>query len=72
VSDAIDLLAKIIKSAIDYGEKLVQTLSTEQKNINKITEATSNQKGFYNNRWPQSRSDAFNTNIPSSTEWQAT
>ncbi|MFI6958033.1 hypothetical protein ACIBJI_31740 [Nocardia sp. NPDC050408] len=72
ISDAIDLLAKIIKNAIDYSKKLGDALIAERQNINKITSATDNAKGFKNDRWPVSRSDAFNINSTNSAEWQAT
>ncbi|MEV4239604.1 hypothetical protein AB0J47_30985 [Nocardia sp. NPDC049737] len=72
ISDAIDLLAKIIKNAVDYSKNLASALLTEKRNINTIVSATENAKGFHDDRWPDSRSDAFNINNPNSTEWQAT
>ncbi|MGQ4614746.1 hypothetical protein [Nocardia sp. R7R-8] len=71
VSDAIDILGKVISNAVEYTDKLLDTMLLQAQSINKIRESTENQKGFHNNRWPRSASDDFNVNSPSS-EWQAT
>ncbi|MFG1792819.1 hypothetical protein [Nocardia sp. NPDC049149] len=71
VSDAIDVLGKVISNAVEYTDKLVKALITQRESITKIDESKTNQKGFLNNRWPRSTSDDFNINSPNS-EWQAT
>ncbi|MGY1895744.1 hypothetical protein [Nocardia gipuzkoensis] len=71
VSDAIDILGKVISSAVEYTDKLIDAILLQAQNMNKIRESTDNQKGFHNNRWPRSASDDFNINSPS-PEWQAT
>ncbi|MGW5374227.1 hypothetical protein ACWESM_02200 [Nocardia sp. NPDC003999] len=71
VSDAIDILGKVIGNAVEYTKNLTDALLLQRQSINKIKESTESQKGFHNNRWPRSSSDDFNTNSPSS-EWQAT
>ncbi|MEU6184929.1 hypothetical protein [Nocardia sp. NPDC047038] len=70
IAEAIDALGGIIKKAVDYGKKLFAALLTEKQNINRIQESTANQKGFHDNRWPQSSSRDFDTEIPG-PEWAA-
>ncbi|MEU5758761.1 hypothetical protein [Nocardia sp. NPDC047648] len=71
VSDAIDILGKVISSTVKYTEDLIDALLSQRQAINKIKESTESQKGFHNNHWPRSASDDFNINSPS-PEWQAT
>ncbi|MFD0361982.1 hypothetical protein ACFQZZ_11065 [Nocardia sp. GCM10030253] len=71
VSDAIDILGKVISSAVAYTDALAKSLLSQKQSINNIEESTEHQKGLHNNRWPRSASDDFNINSPGS-EWQAT
>ncbi|WP_159919860.1 MULTISPECIES: hypothetical protein [Nocardia] len=71
VSDAIDILGKVISSAVAYTKTLIDALLSQRQSISKIKESTESQKGFHNDRWPRSTSDDFNINYPGS-EWQAT
>ncbi|WP_280238967.1 hypothetical protein [Nocardia abscessus] len=71
VSDAIDILGKVISSAVEHMRNLIDALFLQRQSISKIKESTDHQKGFHNNRWPRSASDDFNINSPS-PEWQAT
>jgi prefoldin subunit 5 len=71
ISDAIDVLGKMINKAIEYTDKLADSLLSQRGTIIGIIAATSNPKGFHTDHWPRSASDDFDINSPS-TEWQAT
>ncbi|MFI9405835.1 hypothetical protein [Nocardia sp. NPDC052316] len=71
VSDAIDVLGKVITSAVSYMDTLLHVLLTQREIINGIEESKEHQKGLHRNHWPRSTSDDFNINSPGS-EWQAT
>ncbi|MFI9509424.1 hypothetical protein [Nocardia sp. NPDC052566] len=70
ISDAIDLLTKIISTAVTYLKKLGGALLIQGNSIIEVAEATDNQKAFKNNQWPHSTASDFDANAPT-PDWQA-